>query len=910
MATSSQKLEKYLFMLNPTFRRSLLSVRQLCCGLTDGKESQYLCSVTSGKVYRLEEFVQAQQDQSDSMVAALKEFHTQSLANVKKACSDTISELEDRLFGEEAQDGQDEDPNSGQAGKVSYTVLAQRRAEHRKLHGFIRLIDYMIRSNLHQLVVASTEHLLTFIEQPRQIDSLDDIAMALEAEPEVEETEEQEEEQEELEATAEDAAGNEAPVFEIETQEDADSLCFSPSRHGVQRELEKLLASFTITVSSVPDLSAEKSLREFTALVEVEQASDDALASMVASDPHYIELVSSVRDNLDSTFELAEECKEILVPMLDLVRENQALDIEQVKAEANEGSKSLADFEDDMVMYSSQTKKIQKLPALVKLGVLLVNSEQLRDKFLPAPQKCLDELQTLLPQLGNDKVQVLLAEINDANTQLNKTPPDVDEFCDYLEFLEHLESRQDEIKDLFELAEEHYDLMDNQNVFVPPDQRANFQSLTIEYSNMKTWLSERQSKKDEDIQQYTVMLEASIKMLHEDRKVASNASNDEMFLEYTPNGMNLESDVMKRLTDLNNSAEEMKANADKIQRQQKLFNKHDTNSSGVVERFEELKLVVDDITLKKKLWDALREFTELKETWTKTNFVDLDAEDMSNEVSAYNKIVMNAERTLPTNNVVPVLKEMVTVFKNTVPVVSDLGNDGLQNRHWEKIEAVIGQPIPRQNADEFTFGTLIDLQVMLFKDQINIISMEATQEAILEQLLQNVSNAWADAEFVLLPYKDTKDVYVLSGIEDITLQLDDSLVTMGTITASRFVGGIRDKVEVLEQALNLFSETLDAALNLQRNWMYLDSIFCAQDIQRQLPAESKQFFDVDSIWKTALKNTKDTGNAFKSFTAPGMFIPVLIVSAWLRLSENHNVYCIANDTHRGCCRTAGNIGEG
>ena len=54
----------------------------------------------------------------------------------------------------------------------------------------------------------------------------------------------------------------------------------------------------------------------------------------------------------------------------------------------------------------------------------------------------------------------------------------------------------------------------------------------------------------------------------------------------------LGAEVMKRLVDLEKSAEDMKATADKIQRQQKLFNKHDTNSSGEIERFEELKLVV------------------------------------------------------------------------------------------------------------------------------------------------------------------------------------------------------------------------------------------------------------------------------------------------------------------------------
>ena len=867
VAASSQSLEKHLFILNGVFRKSLLQVRELCSGFAEGEDCQRLCSLTAGKVYRLDEFVSAQEDQANEVVAVLKDFHADSLGSVAEACASTLSALEQRLFGD-ADDAEADDANETadpESGKVSYTVLAQRRAEHRKLHSFIKLADYMIRDNLHRLVVDSVRHLLDFVSLPRQLDDLEAMADALEAdEPE------EDEEDEGLEEEANEEEGVESPLFEIETQDDDEALTFLPSAHDIQSETDKLLASFTITVSSVPDLSSEKSLRQYTELVETDEPNEDALAEMVAGDPQFADLVASVRQTLAETFELADECKDVLMPLADDVKEFRSLDIEEVKNEAKSGGKSLEDFEEDIEFFNAQLRKIQKLPLNVRLGLTMINNENLRNKFLPAPAKCLGEIEELLPVLGNEKVQSLLEEINDANTQLNKTPPDVDEFCVYLEFLETLESRQDDIKELVEQAEEHYDLMDKHNVFVPPDQRANFQALSAEYPNMKTWLSERQSRKDEDIAQYTVMLEASIKMLHEDRKVAGNQAMDEVFLEYTPEGMNPDSEVMKRLTELDQTAEDMKATADKVQRQQKLFNKHDTNSSGVVERFEEMKDVVDDIRLKKKMWDSLRDFKALTEQWTKTQFNSLDAEEMSNEITATNKIVMNAERTLPTNNVVPVLKEMVTTFKNTVPVVNDLRNDALMDRHWEKIEAVIGQPVPRQNPEEFTFNTLLELKVMLFKDQLAVISTEATQEQILEQMLQKVSDSWAETEFVLNPYKEQKDVYALAGIDDITVQLEDSLVTMGTITASRFVGGIRDKVEVLEEGLNMFSETLDEALLLQRNWMYLESIFCAQDIQRQLPAESKQFFDVDAIWKGTLKTLKDTGNAYKSFTHPGL----------------------------------------
>ena len=165
---------------------------------------------------------------------------------------------------------------------------------------------------------------------------------------------------------------------------------------------------------------------------------------------------------------------------------------------------------------------------------------------------------------------------------------------------------------------------------------------------------------------------------------------------------------------------------------------HDPNSSGQVERFEELKEVVDDIQLKKKLWDSLRDFSALTLEWTQTQFSALDAAAMEETIAAFNKTVVNAERSLPANDVVPKLKEQVTLFKNTVPVITDLRNGALKDRHWEKIEAVIGAPIPRDEPEKFTFNTLLELKVMHFKEQLQIISTEATQEGLLEAMLNTV----------------------------------------------------------------------------------------------------------------------------------------------------------------------------
>ena len=46
------------------------------------------------------------------------------------------------------------------------------------------------------------------------------------------------------------------------------------------------------------------------------------------------------------------------------------------------------------------------------------------------------------------------------------------------------------------------------------------------------------------------------------------------------------------------------------------------------------------------------------------------------------------------------------------------------------------------NKPTITFGTLLELKVMHFKEQISVISTEATQEGLLEGMLTDVINAW------------------------------------------------------------------------------------------------------------------------------------------------------------------------
>ncbi len=62
---------------------------------------------------------------------------------------------------------------------------------------------------------------------------------------------------------------------------------------------------------------------------------------------------------------------------------------------------------------------------------------------------------------------------------------------------------------------------------------------------------------------------------------------------------------------------------------------------------------------------------------------------------------------------------------------------------------------------------------------------------LLAPCLAQVSERWKSIEFVVVAYKDAKDTWMLGSVDDVASALDDSNLILQTITASRYVKGIK-----------------------------------------------------------------------------------------------------------------------
>jgi hypothetical protein len=71
--------------------------------------------------------------------------------------------------------------------------------------------------------------------------------------------------------------------------------------------------------------------------------------------------------------------------------------------------------------------------------------------------------------------------------------------------------------------------------------------------------------------------------------------------------------------------------------------------------------------------------------------------------------------------------------------------------------------------DAYTLAVqvLVAAGVLGHSEALQAISAEASQEAALEELLARVVGRWAGLEFEVMPFRDSKDILILGGLEDV-----------------------------------------------------------------------------------------------------------------------------------------------
>lgn len=107
-----------------------------------------------------------------------------------------------------------------------------------------------------------------------------------------------------------------------------------------------------------------------------------------------------------------------------------------------------------------------------------------------------------------------------------------------------------------------------------------------------------------------------------------------------------------------------------------------------------------------------------------------------------------------------------------------------------------GVKFDSNNFKSLTLGNVFQMELHRFTGNIDDIVNESVQELKIENEIRKVEATWRKTELVLAKYqKNGVDrSYILRAADDVKTELEDNLLNLQTMSASRFVGSFADQV--------------------------------------------------------------------------------------------------------------------
>lgn len=130
----------------------------------------------------------------------------------------------------------------------------------------------------------------------------------------------------------------------------------------------------------------------------------------------------------------------------------------------------------------------------------------------------------------------------------------------------------------------------------------------------------------------------------------------------------------------------------------------------------------------------------------------------------------------------------------------------MKERHWEAISKVVGFKV--EPYEGFNFQTVIDMDLIKWKDQLEEIGERAAKEYNIETTLNNMMRVWEGVEFHCIPFKNS-GTFTCTGFDDAMNLLDEQIIVTQAMQYSPFKGPFVDVITDWSLKLLLVSDTIE-----------------------------------------------------------------------------------------------------
>ncbi|XP_045784195.1 dynein axonemal heavy chain 6 [Maniola jurtina] len=835
------RIAKKLFILTPVLGKGLLNIQAMCCDMYTRSFTDLSRDMDTAFFY----FIEVLMKRVEFIRAKLLEFRSVVLEVVTTSCHAALY-LQGFTY-----DDRNVPPYQVIRGKptggMSYTEKANKRKYCERLACFIKLVDYMKNYMLYRLTKRSNMQMANMLRTHVQFTPAPELLAGLEVD-------------EVLETWPRPIDVCKWALFQVDASVlPSGETELNPSEDVISSYLQKITDYWDEYVRTFHNYLNDETLQIFVQpsimgkQMEWTAGESPNLYFLMNQDKAMLSDIQFISQVPHDAYEKVWTFLQRMRRFMDNFREAHEIDVNIIKDERDVNA-----FRKLCSELVKQMEDIEDVVSFQPLGLIFLNLSPFQELFRPQPRRLFEVVNSTTPDIGHDCIEEILEGIESINNDITKEPESAGELVAFNSLLDGLEGRVAHLEERLEYLRELYDLMGEFNIGIPPDDMNEFLGLSVILGTLRTNVDARLETRGKLAGMFASQIGKDIMDLILD----INKLRDEIAQPWLYDEKSDMEKVLEILNDLMEKLQGYSARDKQIREWQKIFKIPPA-------RLEMLDEAINDVKLRQMLWKSSKEWMELYQTWYEVPFNTLDIDEIQATTINYGKIFNQLDKGLPPNKILPGCKETINVIKEKLPVMSYLRNPALKPRHWVKIEEILRTRITPDMV--VTLKMLEDLQAFQHAEELMEVAGQASSEAGLEALLKKVEEIWATLEFPVILHKDARDVYVLGGLDEIQAAVDESNIHVSTILSSRNCGPIRSRVEEWAKNLELFARTVDEWYTCQQTWIYLEVIFSAPDIQRQLPNETRLFTIVDKSWKDIMRKLAKVPLAMPAATQPKLY---------------------------------------
>ncbi|XP_063305793.1 dynein axonemal heavy chain 2 [Pelobates fuscus] len=519
----------------------------------------------------------------------------------------------------------------------------------------------------------------------------------------------------------------------------------------------------------------------------------------------------------------------------------------------------VSSFDADIARYTELANNVQKQETVHNIQFVLLDCSHLKYALVQHCHEWQNKLTGLLKQMATDKLTELQSYLKDNAERVLQPPQTLEELAQSIELQNMLQS------DLSKTQSQILPIHDQFAILQKYEVQVDETILQMLSSLNGAWLSFQQSLIDSDamLKKHKEKFKNSLIHAAEEFKKKSRSLLDE-FTTSGPFSSSVACDpALEQINLTRQMMNTLKEEEKSLRSGLSMFKIEHPFSKEI----QALEKDLDSIQL---VWEATQEWNQHWEKWKSGRFLTLETEVMENTAQGLYRRLTKLSRELKDKkwDVLETSRTRIDLFKRTMPLITDLRNPALRERHWNQVKKETSGTFD-QTADDFTLEKIVELGLDQHVDKIREISMAATKELFIEQGLELISKTWEATLLDIVPYKE-KGHHRLRGTDEVFQALEDNQVRISTMKASPFVKAFEHDVDRWERCLSHILEVIEMILTVQRQWLYLENIFLGEDIRKQLPQESAEFDQINISWKAIMNRLNKDKNALRGTHHPGL----------------------------------------